>query len=1167
MSACPLELGGRRPTTDEKYCEVHKIVETMANESSSTAMHPSSSSPEQKVTILPDVEKGKSDWREYRSIKLENGVTLTLVHDDQSKTTAAAATVHAGAAADPRSLSGLAHFCEHMCFLGSQKYPGENEYKRYLAQHGGRSNASTSLHLTTYKFEVLSDHAEQALDIFSHFFVAPLFTESGTGREVNAVDSENSKNLVADGRRRLQVLKDIADPTHYFSKFTTGNSETLPTGEQDQLEAVRDALLAFHRKHYRPENLTVVVAGPQSLDELQAWAVVRFCGMKAAAFPDNEDNMTNTEKMIHVAAADAPLYEFSKPAPEFRSAFFPSLQDDKWPVLLTTKPVQSVRRLVLMFPLPSVHKDPDQSPAAVLSHLLGHEGPESSFAALQNAGLLSSLSAGPRVASPDFTLFQISVGLTENGEARWKEVVDIILQHCRLIHEASVDGPELVRMWQEMAALSVMFFDQTSPGGVYGLAPSLSNSIVVHGTAKCISAGSRLHENRDTFPTERVKEFTSMLTPSNCLIERCSQSAWEEMEELESEKAPGVQRKTEQWYGIDYFLSELDGKDVERWAGKEGTTPFLEASSLGLPPSNEFIPRTLELCPDLPEEAKLGPRIEKEVDPPNLLEDIENVGRLWHRLDDRYALPKSVCDVLVRNAMTENVKVGDTWEFSVDSSVHSALLGAIFAEALAQETYDADLAGLHWSVSMGLSGIRIHCSGFSDRLPDLALKVMREFFLSGRFLQESFFVSTKDRLLRSLRTFFESRRADSHAMYYRELLLVSEDVGLDAQLAAANATTLESLKAYHKAMLENSETSIDCLFSGNVSETQAKTFFGSASKMVTDARSTTTATPSQKVWIPGAPERRLIPGDDIELHFASKNPQEENGAVMVSYQSLVPGYRGEGLSPLESLESSASIRLLCHILREPLFNDLRTKQQLGYIVSSYHDMGFSLRPASLVVLGPLAVPIDFIVISVLSKKVGPREVARRVDDFLLDFRSSLENMPESEIQHHATALSTKMLKPVQKLGNEASTHFAKIRRYAPEVLDQNGGTDKDLPWKSVVSLAGTIEALERQDLLATWDRLMQPHSRARVVSCVYGTTFPLQPGKIPVRVGTVVDSIPDIIKLRRRLVPYNNTTVHPPQRFLHWMTNHRTAVGVAAATVALAGATGFTLLSRAKKQK
>ena len=40
------------------------------------------------VTVLPAVEKGKADWRDYRCIQLDNGVTVCLVHDATSKTTA-----------------------------------------------------------------------------------------------------------------------------------------------------------------------------------------------------------------------------------------------------------------------------------------------------------------------------------------------------------------------------------------------------------------------------------------------------------------------------------------------------------------------------------------------------------------------------------------------------------------------------------------------------------------------------------------------------------------------------------------------------------------------------------------------------------------------------------------------------------------------------------------------------------------------------------------------------------------------------------------------------------------------------------------------------------------------------------------------------------------------
>jgi secreted Zn-dependent insulinase-like peptidase len=92
----------------------------------------------------------------------------------------------------------------------------------------------------------------------------------------------------------------------------------------------------------------------------------------------------------------------------------------------------------------------------------------------------------------------------------------------------------------------------------------------------------------------------------------------------------------------------------------------------------------------------------------------------------------------------------------------------------------------------------------------------------------------------------------------------------------------------------------------------------------------------------------------------------------------------------------------------------------------------------------------------------------RIDEFLGSFRETLLAMPESEIQNHASALSKKLLKPIQKLGQEASSQFSKTHRYAPEVL-ANGGTDNDPPWESVKTLAHEIQSLGCDDLLQTWD--------------------------------------------------------------------------------------------------
>jgi insulysin len=699
---------------------------------------------------------------------------------------------------------------------------------------------------------------------------------------VQAVDSENSKNLTADVRRRLQILKALADPNHYYSTFTTGNEKTLPV--ESDVDGVRDALLAFHRYHYRPENLVVVIVGPQTLDTLQDWLVPRFSSMKAPIIEEE----TEADKLIAEAAKAMPNFAHDQPPPPYRPAFRKELQGGTWPVLLTVKPIKPIRKLTLNFPMPSTRYFGDQDPVQVLGHLLGHEGVGSPFASLQNEGLITSLSSGPRVSGPDQTLFQLDVALTKQGEEQWEKVVDLILAHCRLIHETAVEAEknpggnadqDLRRMWGELATLGAMHFEQTSPGAAYDFAPALVQRIVKEGTEKSLSAGRMLDETPETFPLERFVDFSSRLVADNCIVERCSQAAWDEAEKMSNEKKedkPGFGKQTEQWYGIDYYLSSIDPDVVRGWEGKP-TNAFeaIDHSTLHLPGPNLFIPRTLELCDELPPEAKLGPRIEKEIDPPNLLVD-EAGGRLWHRLDDRYALPKATMTFLLRNAAVENVLAYGTWQHDVDATIHSSILSGLFSQALKQETYDADLAGLSWSLSTSSSGIALHCAGYSDRLPDLALKVLKDFLMPEEsevgvdaIFKETYFRSVKDAIVRSLSNYFEAHRADVHAQYYRDLLMSSESNGIDTSLAAVEVATLDSVKEHHRRLLQNKEMEIECLYSGNVPESQAKDFYDRASHIVREATEKSreeingaSATSAVDPWVPG----KFF---DVRLHLIS----------------------------------------------------------------------------------------------------------------------------------------------------------------------------------------------------------------------------------------------------------------------------------------------------------
>ena len=87
-----------------------------------------------------DVEKSSSDQREYRHIELPNGLRCVLASDSSTEKSSAALDVNVGHFSDPEDVAGLAHFCEHMLFLGTEKYPDESEYNQYLNQHGGAAH-------------------------------------------------------------------------------------------------------------------------------------------------------------------------------------------------------------------------------------------------------------------------------------------------------------------------------------------------------------------------------------------------------------------------------------------------------------------------------------------------------------------------------------------------------------------------------------------------------------------------------------------------------------------------------------------------------------------------------------------------------------------------------------------------------------------------------------------------------------------------------------------------------------------------------------------------------------------------------------------------------------------------------------------------------------------
>ncbi|KAJ2814809.1 metalloprotease, partial [Coemansia sp. 'formosensis'] len=160
-----------------------------------------------------------------------------------AKEAAASLSVNVGSNANPVELQGLAHFLEHMLFLGTEKYPKEGEYDAYISSNSGSNNAYTSFTETNYHFSVFNDALEGALDQFAQFFISPLLNADCVDRELKAVDSEYKVNLQSDAWHAYQLATSTANSTHPSSWFHVGNTETLNGAAEELGLDLREELI------------------------------------------------------------------------------------------------------------------------------------------------------------------------------------------------------------------------------------------------------------------------------------------------------------------------------------------------------------------------------------------------------------------------------------------------------------------------------------------------------------------------------------------------------------------------------------------------------------------------------------------------------------------------------------------------------------------------------------------------------------------------------------------------------------------------------------------------------------------------------------------------------------------------------------------------------------
>ena len=941
--------------------EADDVQDTAEGELIDTAAHISESS--------DAIDKGQNDKRQYRWLRLTNGLQVMLVSDATCDYASAAMDVGVGSSSDPDSLPGLAHLCEHMLFLGTDKYPNEDEYTTYLERHGGESNAFTAHEDTHYFFDVQQRYLRGALDRFAQFFLCPRFTEDATERELKAVDSEFNKNKLNDAWRVQQVSRLLADPRHPWSRFDAGNLSTLsdlpavsalklndaPVASEGSL---RNALLRFHSTHYSASRMSLAVLGRESLDALQQLVVPLFAPVQT----------------------HAPL-----PLPRYPHPPYP---DECLRRYLRVVPMKEHSFLTVTWAIAPIRDQYLSKPFRYVSHILGHEGEGSLLAYLKGLGWAEELLAGETHSHSDFATFVVTITLTEAGDAHVDKMVALVYSCLAMIR--SVQSPRWI--FDEIGGVSRMrlaFLDAVDPAqATLHMAQALQQVPARHALV-----GSFLY---DVWAPEQISDLLAQLSPQHANIVHVSPR----------HATTAMQR--EPWYGTAYSIAAISEELMA-----ECESPPQQAA-LRWPEPNPFIPSDFALvCDTIPAtESAAAPAVAAPVTPmdesgsstlaaalasrgvlsaPLLIHD-DAVLEVWHKVDRTFRRPKShlYMDVVAPAAYT-----------SPASAMLTALTFRLIVDDLTEFAYPAEIAGLTYMVRRHTTGFYIVVEGMSHKLPLLLAKVAER--LATPALDEWRFDTQRELELKSLRSWFRGAPRE-HARYASAHLLERQRWHILEYLdAMGSGCAWVDMPAHHAALRSGMRATALC--HGNTDST-------SAVEMLSQTSTVLGGLPVDPLQLPDPRCLALREGEEVvvrthrslcpEAHKQWLLDEETNSAVELTLQ-------GE----MDERPASQIVELLACILANGAFDTLRTNEQLGYLV----DLGVRYDHG-----------VYGLKVTVQSASHGPVYLDERIEAFLASVSTRLAQLSAEEFANHRDSLVKRRLEPPKTLRDESGAHWSEITK-------------------------------------------------------------------------------------------------------------------------------------------
>lgn len=224
--------------------------------------------------------------------KLSNGVTVILDPMD-IETVHMHVTFKTGACDENSHEYGITHFCEHMFCKGSARFPDAKQRKDFIENHGGTTNAVTSLIRLCFFGRIVAENLERLIDVLSEMLQCANFDKEKIEIERGAILDEMRRGLDKPERAMFDfVMKNIYGVCVPNGTLTLGNEETIRSFTREQL-------LEYASQHMSAKNCVIVISGGISDTD----ALLDLLEKRFAFLPTHEVNQNlklgYTPKVVH----------------------------------------------------------------------------------------------------------------------------------------------------------------------------------------------------------------------------------------------------------------------------------------------------------------------------------------------------------------------------------------------------------------------------------------------------------------------------------------------------------------------------------------------------------------------------------------------------------------------------------------------------------------------------------------------------------------------------------------------------------------------------------------------------------------------------------------------------------------------------------------------------